>query len=106
MSSTAVITFQDCNDIRSDKDLQNSEVNNMAHCGKAIFLFLVLCPAYLLGRPKWMWINEESVDEMKMAREGLSRDLDEKKVKKEDATPCTTCDCCPISTCHGNICVL
>ena len=77
----------------------------MAHCGKAVFLFLILCTA-CLGRPKWVWFNDESMDEMKMTREVLSSDLDEEKEKKEDVIPCTTCDCCPTSTCHGNICVL
>ena len=76
----------------------------MADRGKAIFLFLILCTA-CLGRPEWLWFNEESMDEMKMASDGLSSNADENKVKKEDGIRCTTCDCCPTSTCHGNICI-
>ena len=70
---------------------------------KLILILSVLC-TITSARPRWVWFNEDNIDESSSPRMSKSREVDERKVltKKEK---CTTCDCCPVTNCY-KVCVI
>ena len=83
---------------------QITQTDIMKSCTKVVVAFFVLCAIHAcLAKPKWLWLNEDVVDDLELeANDGQDRRF---KNAKRKMSVRKGCDKCKASNCYDNICI-
>ena len=76
----------------------------MKSCAKVVVAFFVLCAIHAcLAKPKWLWLNEDVVDDLELeANDGQDRRFKNAKRKMSIRKGCHKCK---TPNCYDNICI-
>ena len=67
---------------------------------KVVIALFMLCAIHAcLGKPKWLWMDEDTLDDLKMTRNRNDVESREYLQRKHP------CDYCSSGSCHGGKCV-
>ena len=69
---------------------------------KVVIALFMLCAIHAcLGKPKWLWMDEDTLDDLKMTRNRNDVESREYLQTGNDYG----CDDCKAGSCRGNVCV-